>query len=845
MDKVIFEDSVAEFRRLCALCGGEKIAAEIEKTAREDGRETAEALTWMYASSPVSDWLNFPFSLFYETAHHGLFLRETAAKDIPEDIFRNYILHPRVNDEELSPCRELFYDLLAPELEGLSPEQAVLAANYWCAGQVTYRFTDTRTASALTVYRAGYGRCGEESVFCVNVLRAVGIPARQVYVPRWSHCDDNHAWVEVYVNGQWHYFGACEPEERLDRGWFSAAAGRAMMVYSRCFGDIPQGEEVLFRMGKAAYLNHTARYAPVKEITLRPLGKQGQCLPETDVTLEIFNMGELFPFARLKTDGRGEAAFRCGLGSLGVRTADVQKIVNTGDRTEDILDPEDRDRWQPFSFFPPEDAGAGTTALTREEQAAGKEKNAAAAERRQQRKNHMLDRKRVEALGDGGRVTAILRKSRGNSGELLDFLEDELYPEEEKEKLLLTLSAKDLCDVTADILRECMDGREAGSCPTEIFYPYVLCPRVETEPLSLYRKALRGALTDQNKQLFRRDPGAVWKFLNERVVSHPQGEYCSLVTLPAAALSGGCGSSRSRKILFVALCRSLGIPARLHPQTGAPEFYRNGGFRPVEPVETGKITLVRTQGEIWSHGSDYTLARLRDGEYEILELSRERWEGDYLTIDAPSGDYRVLTENRLPNGVIHGGAYHFHLAPGGGETIFLRKSPADLRQMLENIQLDNFYASDAEGELFSGETCTKDGGVLAWLDPGREPTEHLLNEILAEKEQFRELPVTFFLDNGTENETLQKVLEALPGAMVCLDGGKRESMARRVYADPDKAPLVLLCNKPNHVVMAWSGYRVGAGKLILEIMDISREKDRTFYIRPVSAPGRSCESSRL
>lgn len=821
MDKAILEDSVAEFRRLCALCGGEKIAAEIEKTIREDGRETAEALTWLYASSPISDWLNYPFSLFYETVRHGIFLRETVAKDIPEDIFRNYVLHPRVNDEELSPCRKLFYDLLAPELEGLSPEQAVLAANYWCAGQVTYRSTDTRTASALTVYRAGYGRCGEESVFCVNVLRAVGIPARQVYVPRWSHCDDNHAWVEAYVNGQWHYLGACEPEEKLDRGWFSAAAGRAMMVYSRCFGDIPRGEEVLFRMGKAAYLNHTARYAPVEEITLRPLGKQGQPLPETEVALEIFNMGELFPFARLKTDDRGEVTFRCGQGSLGIRTADVQKILDTRDKTEIVLDPEDRDRWQTFSFFPPEDAGAGTAALTREEQAAGKEKNAAASERRQ-RKNQMLDRKRAEALGDGGRVTAILRKSRGNSGELLDFLEDERYPGEEKVKLLLTLSAKDLCDVTGDILRECLDSRGKSSCPPELLYPYVLSPRVETEPLSLYRKALRGALTDAEKRLFRRDPGAAWKFLSERVFSHPQGEYQSLVTLPAAALSGGCGSLRSRKILFVALCRSLGIPARLHPRTGVPEFYRDGEFQPVEPAETGKITFVKNRGETWSYGSDYTLARFRDGEYEALELRRERWEGDDLTFDAPSGDYRVLTENRLPNGVIHGGAYHFHLAPGGGETVSLRKSPADLRQMLESIQLDDFPV--AEGKLFPGETRAKDGGMLAWLDLGREPTEHLLNEILAEKERFRELSVTFFLDSGTENETLRKVLEALPDAMVFVDGGMREAMARRVYADPDKAPLVLLCNKPNHVVMAWSGYRVGAGKLILDIMDISREQ---------------------
>ena len=87
--------------------------------------------------------------------------------------------------------------------------------------------------SALAVLRAGFGRCGEESMFAVNVLRACGFAARQVYVPRWAHCDDNHAWVEVRCGGAWHFLGACEPEAVLDRGWFNSAAGRAAASASR------------------------------------------------------------------------------------------------------------------------------------------------------------------------------------------------------------------------------------------------------------------------------------------------------------------------------------------------------------------------------------------------------------------------------------------------------------------------------------------------------------------------------------------------------------------------------------------------------------------------------------
>lgn len=72
----------------------------------------------------------------------------------------------------------------------------------------------------------------------------VGIPARQCYVPRWAHCDDNHAWVEVWADGDWHYLGACEPEPVLDKGWFTAAASKAMLVHAKAFSDLESSAEI-------------------------------------------------------------------------------------------------------------------------------------------------------------------------------------------------------------------------------------------------------------------------------------------------------------------------------------------------------------------------------------------------------------------------------------------------------------------------------------------------------------------------------------------------------------------------------------------------------------------------
>ena len=106
-------------------------------------------------------------------------------------------------------------------IRGSSREELrTLPRDFLLPSQVTYRLTDDRTISAAAAWRCGFGRCGEESTFAVNAYRAVGIPARQIYTPRWAHCDDNHAWVEVWVDGSWHFLGACEPEETLDLGWY-------------------------------------------------------------------------------------------------------------------------------------------------------------------------------------------------------------------------------------------------------------------------------------------------------------------------------------------------------------------------------------------------------------------------------------------------------------------------------------------------------------------------------------------------------------------------------------------------------------------------------------------------
>ncbi|MDR2042040.1 MAG: transglutaminase-like domain-containing protein, partial [Tannerella sp.] len=163
-----------------------------EMTLRE-----REALMFLYAWIPVGDVADYPGEFYLANVRASFTAQEEMpwGKDIPEEVFRHFVLPVRVNNENLDNSRMVFYEELKERVKGLSPYEAVLEVNHWCHEKVIYMPSDGRTSSPLASVKTAAGRCGEESTFTTAALRAVGIPARQVYTPRWAHTDDNHAWV--------------------------------------------------------------------------------------------------------------------------------------------------------------------------------------------------------------------------------------------------------------------------------------------------------------------------------------------------------------------------------------------------------------------------------------------------------------------------------------------------------------------------------------------------------------------------------------------------------------------------------------------------------------------------
>ncbi len=294
----------------------EEISAALARCTEDE----AQALTFIYSAMPLSDLLDYPASLFLAYAKHGVFLwnHGAFAGRVPEKLFANYVLHYRVNNEDIDDTRGFFYDRVkeAVDLEEASSRtmyDTAIDVNYWCAREATYRSTDRRTQNPRTMFGTTTGRCGEESTFAVTALRSIGIPARQIYAPLWSHCDDNHAWVELWCDGKWYFLGACEPEEEMNRGWFTGPAFRSVMLHSRWFGkDAPEDRQVGPR-GMAKVLNHMEHYARTVELAVKVEDENGNPVPNAKVDFQVLNHGAFGSVAVVYTGSEGED---CGVARL-------------------------------------------------------------------------------------------------------------------------------------------------------------------------------------------------------------------------------------------------------------------------------------------------------------------------------------------------------------------------------------------------------------------------------------------------------------------------------------------------------------------------------------------------
>ena len=819
-----------------------------------------EALTFLYAYMPIGDLTDYSGAFYLRNVRASFEAKAQMpwGKSIPEEIFRHFVLPVRVNNENLDDSRSVFFAELKDRVKNLSLYDAVLEVNHWCHEKVIYTPSDARTSSPLASVKTAYGRCGEESTFTVAALRSVGIPARQVYTPRWAHTDDNHAWVEAWVDGKWYFLGACEPEPVLNLGWFNGPAYRGMLMHTKVFGKYNGPEDVMARTSGYTEINVIDNYAPSAQAKITVKDAAGKTVEGATVEFKLYNYAEFNSVATKQTDASGQCSLSAGKGDMLVWACKAGAFgyskVSFGKDSEVTitLDKHPGDTGSvALDVVPPVD-GSIPAEVTAEQ----KEENAKRLLEEDAIRNQYVATFYTEAkaqalakeLGiDETKTVQFMIASRGNWEVIEQFLKT--TPAEKRPQamaLLDVISAKDLRDIPAEVLADHLNNTPAVDSP--LFDRYVMNPRVSTEFLTPYKQFFAANFDAEVAKKAQADPQVLVDWVKQNITLNDDLNPQRIAIMPTGVWKSRVADINSRNIFFVSVARSLGIPARIEPvarkiQYGKDNAWVDVDFEAAAPVSAKQGKVVATYQPIKAlpdpkYYSHFTIAKvLSSGRLQTLNFESgshvdmglgATWSGllkQPLTMD--EGNYMLVTGTRMANGSVLAEITFFNVEEGKTTPIKLEmRESQDQIQVIGNFNSEDKFKLAESGEVTSLLATTGRGYyIVAILGAREEPTNHAMRDIAAECQQLEEWGrgiVLLFPDEKGYKSFDPKEFGTLPSTItygIDIDGAIQKEMCEAMrLTNTHSLPIFLIADTFNRVVFVSQGYTIGLGAQLMQVI---------------------------
>ena len=832
-----------------------------EVFGQELSEQQREALTFLYAYMPLGDITDYSGEFFLENIDYTFKAKEEMpwGKLIPEREFRHFVLPVRVNNENLDNSRKVFYEELKDRVKNLSLHDAVLEVNHWCHEKVVYTPSDSRTSSPLASVKTAYGRCGEESTFTVAALRSVGIPARQVYTPRWAHTDDNHAWVEAWVDGKWYFLGACEPEPVLNLGWFNAPASRGMLMHTKVFGRYNGPEEIMHQNPNFTEINIISNYASSASAFVQVVDAGGQPVADAKVEFKVYNYAEFYTVATKKTNAEGKTFLSAGKGDMLVWASKDGQFgygkLSFGKDNELVvkLDKKPGEAYSVELDIVPPVEGNNMPEVTAEQRAENNRRMAVEdsirnayvatfmtdASAREFAKKYQLD----EDV-----VAKILVASRGNHDVICNFLA-RLRSDKSKAggiDMLQRISSKDLRDVSLDVLIDHMQSHVYKE-NMDYFRRFIRNPRVANEMLTPYKLFFEKAISEADKAAFKADWNKLAVWVSENINVDATCNLGGAPISPAGVWKARVADAHSRNIFFVSMARSLGIPSRIDEVTGKVQLISNDGvtdvnFGATDQVKAKKGKLVAKYTPIKSlsdpkYYSHFSISKLTDeGTLQLLNYDEgdvDMGEGatwsNLLKVGTAldEGNYLMVTGTRLASGGVLAEMEFFQMEAGKTTTLDLvmRESKDDV-QVIGSFNSESLYKPLDSEEMKSILNTTGRGYfVVAVLGVNQEPTNHALRDIAAKASDFEEWGRQMVLLFPSEEEYAKFRPQDFPGLPknitfgIDKDGSIQKQIAKEMkLANSTILPMFIIGDTFNRVVFVSQGYTIGLGEQMMKVI---------------------------
>jgi transglutaminase-like putative cysteine protease len=816
-----------------------------------------EALEFLYAYMPMADLTDYPTAYYLNNVRAAFRTRAEMpwGKTVPELLFRHFVLPIRVNNENLDGSRTVFYRELKPRIEHLNMKDAILEVNHWCHEKVTYQPSDARTTSPLASVCSAYGRCGEESTFTVAALRSVGIPARQVYTPRWAHTDDNHAWVEAWADGQWYFFGACEPEAVLNLGWFNAPASRALLMHTRVFGNYNGPEEVMLRTPNTTEINLIDNYAQTARADFLVLGADGSPVPDARVDFKIYNYAEFYTAVTKYTDDKGETFLTAGQGDMlawaskngqygfaKVSFGKDKKVIIRLTRSHESDVQQTAFDLDSINIVPPA-AHVQMPPVSDLQRKANDLRKSHEDSLRTAYMRTFLTPERAASLARSmglppDSVAPFLVASRGNHRNIAAFLKAHSKDGTGRMTALLrSLSDKDLRDISTAVLDDSY--RATAS---------IVCPRVENEMLYPYKEFFLHVIPSEEAGQFRQDPATLVRWCKENLRVEPSQHFDTYAMSSVGVWNARVCNTRSRDIFFVDVARSLGIDARKDPVTQKTQYRTEGNAwvdvdfdaqaQTSAPTGTLLLTFQPNAGmDDAKYYSHFTISQIRNGVTSLLSFDEGQvdmgggvsWSNTFKKgVKLDEGTYILVTGTRLANGSVLATTRIFNISAGQTTTLplCLRAATGEV-SVIGDFDSESKYTAPTAGNRQSILSQTGRGYfVVGIMGVGQEPTNHALRDLAAQRQELEKWgrPLLLLFTDSLQMHKFQAAdYGQLPKTVIYgidADGSIQRQIATNMKVqNPTLLPLFIIADTFNRVVFFSQGYTIGLGEQLLRTIN--------------------------
>ena len=423
----------------------------------------------------------------------------------------------------------------------------------------------------------------------------------------------------------------------------------------------------------------------------------------------------------------------------------------------------------------------------------------------------------------------VVHRSEGNHVEIIKFLQSHpkrvggLYLKE----FVNTLADKDLRDTKAEILEKQLTVYKEGKYPISVFVRGILPARISNELIRDWRlplreefvKAIPNSVITANKLL---------DWTKKNITVDPLCNYYNCPISPMGVMKTRRADGHSRDIFFVAACRSLDIPCFLDNASNIIYVWQNGDWQeitfeeesvtPLEDMAT--LTLHNPKG--YTYYIHYTLQRFENGEYVSYDFENDpRVEKPHIELILPPGKYCLSTGNRYSDGTTRSRLEFFNLPAGKEVKKQLTILPLVKRDVTYGtIRTD--YELSRNGKQVKVSELMKDKEMLVcFIDPTREPTKHLLNEIVALRGEFEAWggSILFMVPTSRMAADFDFKAWKLPRQSVMIEDVNdlwfNEIITSTDQYFRDNYPVVYLIQPDGTIVFKSEGYNIGTGHLIL------------------------------